>query len=226
MPKLIILGTATNRSDAPFDDKSVEIWGVSGVLTCKDVRRVDVAFEMHPARFWKRPEILEVLNGFSGKIWMQDVYEEIPHSMRYPIEGVREAFYMPTMGRTLYLTNTISFMFALAVLLGYTEIETYGVYMEAEGEYGYQRPNCEFFLGYMHAKGIKVTLNGGDVLKAGFLYGYEEPEILPELIRHGVELEAGRKQLSEEIESLKRKIHMQEGGIKYNLDLRKRYGGY
>jgi hypothetical protein len=221
-----MLGTARNRGDAPFDDESVEIWGVSGVLTATDVKRVDTIFEMHPRRFWADDAILRVLNGHGGDVWMQDHYDEVPNSRAYPIDVVRNAFYMPTMGDTLYVTNTVSYMLAMALLMGYDDIETFGIWMEAEGEYGYQRPNCEFFLGYAHAMGVKVKLNGGDVLKANFLYGYEEPRMLAALVEEGKQLQNGMDELQRELEETKRRFYHQEGGIKYNKQLRRRFGGY
>jgi len=225
MSKLVMLGTASNRGDAPFDS-DVEIWGCGGVITREDVKRCDAVFELHPRRYWGRPEVLKAINAFPGEVYMQDVYPEIPNSVRYPIEKIKETFYMPTMGESLYMTNTVSYMLALAAVRGYTEIETYGIWMEAEGEYAYQRPNCEFYVGYLHAKGVKVTIYGGEVLTGTFLYGYEEPGILPQLIEDSKTLEAGRKELEADLEAKRKSLYMQEGGIRYNKNLRRSLGGY
>jgi hypothetical protein len=224
--KLLILGTATNRAEAPFDDPSWTIWGTGGLANAVDVKRLDACFELHPERHWKEPAVLEILKKFPATLYMIDECDEIPNSKRYPIEEVKKTFYIPTMGKSLYVTNTVSYMFMLAYLEGFTEIETYGVYMEHETEYVHQRLNCEYYIGWLTAKGVKVTLHGGDVLKASFAYGFEEPPMFAKLIEDGRGLENGKAELEKEIESAKQKLWMQKGGIKYNQDLRKQFGGY
>ena len=226
MKKLIMLGTAPNRKDAPFNDENVVIWGTGGVVNAPDVPRVDAIFELHPERYWKRPDVLPILGSYGGVIYMQDHYDELPWSVPYPIEDVKKEFYIPTMGASLYVTNTVSFMFALAYLQGYTEIETYGIWMEHSTEYDHQRTNCEYYVGYLTAKGVKITLNAGEILKASFLYAYEEPPLFIKLLEDGQTLENGRLQLENELLSKQRALWMQEGGKKYNTDLRKKFGGY
>jgi hypothetical protein len=224
--KLIILGTATNRDQAPFDDENVVIWGTGGTVNAPGIKRVDAIFELHPERYWKRPEVLEILSKYKGHILMQDHYDEIPNSVRYPIEKVREEFYIPTMGPCLYVTNTVAYMFMMAYLEGFREIDTYGVYMEHETEYDHQRTNCEYYVGYLTAKGVKITFHGGEVLKARFEYGFQEPPFVSKLVSDGSALANAKKDLEEQIEKQKRDLYMQEGAIAYNKDLRRAFGGY
>lgn len=82
-----------------------------------------------------------------------------------------------------YLTNTISYMLALAILEGYEEIGIWGVDMavsselRGKNEYSWQRPSCEFFLGIAVGMGIKVYIPPtADLLKTRHLYGFEEPQ--------------------------------------------------
>ena len=223
--KLIIIGTADNRKDAPFDE-DVVIWGTGGVLTAPDVTRCDAVFELHPERYWKMPNVLPVLAGYKGIIYMQEKVDEIPTSCRYPIEAVKQQFYIPTMGRSLYITNTVAFMFALAYLEGYKEIETFGVWMEHATEYTNQRTNLEYYVGYLTAKGVKITLHAGEVLKSSFLYAYEEPVLFARLIEDGGALANGKTDLQNKVTMAQREMWMQEGGIRYNKDLRRKFGGY
>lgn len=223
--RLLIIGTATNHGDAPYDSDAT-VWGTGGVIVLPKVKRVDAMFELHPARYWKLPQVLEQISKFPGIVYMMDKQEEVPTSVRYPIEDVKKAFYIPTMGTSLYITNTVSFMLALAYLEGYTHIDTYGVYMEHESEYGYQKPNCEYFLGFLHAKGVEVNTHGGEVLKAKFLYGYEEPGNLMQLIEDEAALENGRKEYEREIANNQQAMWKQEGAILYVKDQRKKLGGY
>ena len=224
--KLIILGTATNYGNAPYDDPDYEIWAVSSLLTLPKAKRVDVVFELHPERYWKKPEVLEVLNKFSGPVVMQDHYDEVPNSVKYPLDEVHKVFYMETMGEHLCVTNTISFMMALAYIQGYRHIETFGMYMEHKTEYGYQRPNCEFFVGFLHAKGVDVFIHGGEVLKAKFTYAFDEPFMLPQLLEDRRQIKGGMEQLRKELDAKQREVWQQEGGLMYNERLLKGLGGY
>ena len=224
--KLLIIGTASNRNEAPYDDPTYEVWATGGCINLPDVRRVDVAFELHPERYWKDPKVLGILSTWKGHIYMQEHYEEIPTSVKYPYELVRQRFYIPSMGENLYVTNTVSFMFALAALQGFKEIETFGVWMEHTTEYGNQKPNCEYYLGYLHALGVKLTINGGELLKCAFEYAYKEPPAFVELIEHNRTLTNGKAHLEKELLDKQREVWQQEGALKYNADLRKKYGGY
>lgn len=82
-----------------------------------------------------------------------------------------------------YLTNTISYMLALAIIEGYEQIGIWGVDMavsselRGKNEYSWQRPSCEFFLGWAAGMGIKVYIPPtADLLKTRHLYGFEEPQ--------------------------------------------------
>ena len=224
--KLAILGTATNRGEAPFDDDSWDIWGVSGVFTQDDVKRVDRIYEMHPKRFWGNPAVIKVLQKFPGEVVMMEPIAEVPNSIRYPIEEVHKTFYMDTMEGHLCITNTVGFMLAHAYLEGYKHIETWGVYMEHGTEYEYQRSNCEFFVGFLHAKRVHVLIHGGEVLKAKFTYCYEEPEMLIPILEDAPELKRAEQDLIAQLEAKKRELYMQQGAIAYNAQVRKRAGGY
>jgi hypothetical protein len=224
--KLILMGTAPNRKDAPFKDKDVVIWGTGGLINAPDVPRVDAVFELHPERYWKQPEVLAILSEYKGILVMQDHYDILPNSQRFPIELCRKAFYIPTMGPCLYVTNTVSYMLMMAYLEGFREIETYGIYMEHESEYDYQRTNCEYYLGFLTAKGVKVTMHGGEVLKAQFEYGFQEPALLGKLVDDGAALDRAMVEIKREIEVKHRARDMQEGAILYNKDLRRKFGGY
>lgn len=226
MQKLLIIGTATNRDEAPYDDLGFDVWVTGGCSNKEDVKRKDAIFELHPERQWKRPEVLEVLRAQTCDVYMQDHYDEIPASVRFPIEDVTKEFYRPTMGRDLYVTNTVSFMFMLAYLKGYQHIETYGVYMEHETEYVHQRLNCEYYLGYLMAKGLDVTVHGGEVLKASFVYAYDEPPMWLKLMDDSVGLANAKKELDDKVLEFQRKSWMQQGAIQYNKNLRQEFGGY
>lgn len=182
--KVAIVGFAGTRDMAPFKDPDIEIWSCNNLY--KFIPKTDRIFQLH------RPDLLIAdHHGVTGKehieylqtcnipIYMQEHYDDIPTSVRYPIEEVTEAFGIPRNGdegvKDAYFTNTISFMIALALLEGFEEIGIYGVDMAVGTEYAEQRPSCEYYIGIAKGKGVKVIIPAeADLLKTRFMYGYEE----------------------------------------------------
>lgn len=203
--ELAILGTAPSRSQAPFHNDSVTIWGVNGTLDCTDVERVDVVFELHPKRFWGIPQITERLNVSGKPVVMQDHYDEIPRSQKFPRDEVYDKFYLPSMGKCLYVTNTITWMILKGILDGFTAISLYGVHMEHETEYSYQQPNVSWAAGLVQGMGLidprySISVAGDSTLfKARYEYGFEEPSDLMRMmadredaLKHGMDAERNK----------------------------------
>lgn len=170
---LAILGTAGTLPQAPYANKEYEIWGVSPVITYEVCKRADRLFEIHGDGYWKREEILTRLNAFDGPTYMQDHYDEVPKSVRYPIELVK------ALPHGEYQTTGITYMLALAYL-SFVEtgkpfhVELYGVHMEAREEYEEQRPCVEHWLGRLMGAGVDITVApGGAILRTHGMYGYE-----------------------------------------------------
>lgn len=138
-------------------------------------------------------EALGQLKGKDGKptpIYMVDAYPDIPNAIRYPIEDMitefdpqkrlhvwkepfKNSYALDWNG---YLTNSVSYMIAIAIHAGYEEIGIYGVDMAqiAGGEYSMQRASCEYYVGIAVGRGIKVTIPASaDLLKTRMIYGFE-----------------------------------------------------
>lgn len=217
--KLLILGTASTKDQAPIGDPSFTTWAVSpyasypGVVTDK----VDVMFEMHPQRYWGNDDITQRLMGFRGPVVMQEAFPEIPNAVRYPFEDVYSQFMIPAMGSDLYVTNTVSYMVMLGYLMGYEEFHLYGVHMSHNTEYGYQKPNCEYYLGYIAGQGKVVVIpKGGELLKAPYLYGYNEPwQDISALRGDSEKFDQQVLECDNEIEELKKKRWIAEGMKQY-----------
>jgi hypothetical protein len=120
--------------------------------------RADAVFQLHnPVIFRSKTnrndanhyEFLQ--NPDSPTIIMQDKYPDVPNSVRYPIEQVIAL----TPGYT-YLTSSVAYAIALAVLKGYERIEIYGAEMETNTEYGHQRQGVAFWIGLALGRGIDV----------------------------------------------------------------------
>lgn len=191
--KVAIVGFASSsRDQAPYDDQSFEIWSLNHAH--QFIRRWDRWFQIHPttkasadvARAGQvssgdeHGQWLTAQDG-SNPVYMQDHYEEIKASVRYPREEINKWFEeqggkVPGFFATDYYTSTISQMLALAIYEGFSEIHLYGIDLLQEEEYFYQRAGCEYLIGFARGRGAKVYIPKSSALcKAGYVYGYTEP---------------------------------------------------
>lgn len=202
---LAIVGTASTKKDAPYGDDEWEVWGMSSLSEDPEAGKLDKIFEFHPRRYWGQLPVTMRLNRFDGPVVMQDHYDEIPNSVAYPKDAMREEFYLDVMGANLYVTNSITWMILLALHEGYHNLALYGVHMKHDSEYAYQRPSCSWALGIIHGKilaGEPYSLyisDESELLKARYEYGFDEPsELMLELDTRLKRLRAGLKQSENE----------------------------
>lgn len=203
--KIAILGFAPSYAEAPFDDPTFDIAGLNELYAFIprwdvwfDMHTLEVI--QKSTRDGKR---LENLANMQCPVYMRERCPQIPNSVQYPLAEMTHYFfggdtnhrlriahgYYRQMGehRTLddeiavgrhgYWTNSVSMMIALAIYAGYKTIHVYGVDMASDREYQAQRPSCEYFLGFARGRGIDTYVpDGSDLLKARYVYGYEEKE--------------------------------------------------
>lgn len=184
--KVAIVGFADGHRDAaPADTSEFEIWGLNRLFQVMK-RPWTAWFDIHDlgatygdGRPGGRDEQwIEFARGFAGPVYVrgQDVGLAqswgVKNAVPYPLDAVLAEF-------PRYFTNSISYMIALSLLVGHTELHVYGVDMAQDSlmnaEYGHQRPSCEFFLGAAMGRGVQVVLPvGSDLLKSSHLYGVED----------------------------------------------------
>ena len=200
--KVAIIGTADTARLAPYDDPDFELWGVNnGYMVMQRYTRmfeIHNIVKLHNGTFMRRAgkdfrgqkvnDYIKALAGLNCPIYMQQHWDEIPQSVAYPLNDVALTFGsklgwfntpfpegMVNHAVDAYFTNSISYMMALAILEGYEEMHVYGVDMAVDTEYNFQRPSCEFFLGWAVGRGMKVYIPPqADLLKTRFLYGFGE----------------------------------------------------
>ena len=133
-------------------------------------------------------------------VYMQKHWDDIPQSIPYPLEAITQKY-------SRYFTNSISWMIALAIEEGFTEIGLFGVDMATTTEYGYERPSCEYILGWVRALGIRLVMpDECDLLKSAFLYGFEADKagfLRAKLDNRKQELRGKRHAIENEMERLK-----------------------
>lgn len=173
--KIALIGSAPSSVQlAPFADPTWEIWGCSpGAYP--HVRRANRWFEIHrwePGKPWFSNEYIGFMAnvGRSGApVYMIEPVPEIPSSVAYPVRAMLDEF------GPFFFTSSLSWMFALAIIEGATEIGLWGVDMSAQEEWAFQRSGCHFFVHEARKRGIKVTVPPeSDLLRPPPLYGFHE----------------------------------------------------
>jgi hypothetical protein len=184
--RVAIVGTSQSWMLAPFDDETVEIWGVNNAFIQTQNKRKSRWFDIHfiehrpDGRWYRRwksefrgqqvSAYIEELSKLGCPIYMQQAWPEIPNSVRFPIERVINYF-----GK--YITNSIAMQIAYAFTEGFGEIQLWGIDMSRGSEYEYQKPNTEYFIGMGIAFGVKMVVPAeSDLLKSNYMYAYEERE--------------------------------------------------
>jgi septal ring factor EnvC (AmiA/AmiB activator) len=60
---------------------------------------------------------------------------------------------------------------------GFEQIDLYGVHLECDQEWAFERPCVEFWMGFAAGKGIKIDVaTAADVCRGSHIYGYAEVE--------------------------------------------------
>lgn len=179
--KFAIVGGASSRMDAPFDNPAWEIWGCNNCFP--GLPRISRWFEIHKIHFdgtdyYRRGkkdfrgmvvrDYLKKLAELSTPVYMQLSWPIIPQSVQYPIEDITKRF-----GR--YFTSSVAYMIALAIREGAKEIGLYGMTMGCDDEYSIQKPCLEYLIGYARGMGIQVTIpKDSMLLYTQQMYGFEE----------------------------------------------------
>ncbi len=207
--KACIVGFAkTSRDLALYDSPEWEIWAVNDFWTV--ATRIDRHFEVHTP--WIYEWELRRAKGHvawmrhfgeqGGRVYLLEERPDLPNAVRYPFEDVVNDLWPNPNGeprhRTSrpYLTSSISYMLALAIVEQFEEIAIVGVDMAADSEYEIQRPGCEYLIGLALGRGIKVWLPEACGLLEGPLYGRGEMNPEGERISHE-QLSARIKRLDE-----------------------------
>lgn len=198
-----IIGTANSRMKAPFDtdNPNAEFWGVAHCLLLQDIRRLDKVFEIHLpyiynseispfsgkpiiyhankeyALFGRTNDVAVITQKKDPNINKVDVFDRQYYKDKYmQLFPPSDAF---------YATNSIAWMILKAIDDGFEEIHLYGIHLETQSEWTYERPCNElwlgFFMGMMWERGIKTSVvylpEEADVLRGYHEYGFADIEV-------------------------------------------------
>lgn len=204
MRTLAIIGShPRTRATFDFDRTDCDVWlfneAISNPVNRVWAKRATAIFQMHIPTIWKNPQNRNDPKHYEWlqtqtecDVWMQDVYPDVPRSKKYPLDGILD---MIGHSKEHFLTSSVPQAMALAAYLGiYDRIEIYGVAMETNTEYGFQREGVAFWLGYLRGHGI--TVDFVDVTFVAPLYGYEG-EVFIKYERFGERVEELKPQIEE-----------------------------
>ena len=181
MREVHIVGKGPGWDLAPPDG---EIWGVNDLLAWRE----GVKLNFYMDRWWHLlPEhydkysimsetIKEECNKQGTPIFCTVAYDDMPSSMAFPLEDLKDFFSLNNGGTLDYFGNSIDYMLAYAIYQGYDHIHTYGVNMCYGTEYVWEKPATTFWVGLALGLGLTVSIHGSksELLKTGDgkLYAY------------------------------------------------------
>jgi len=159
---LAIVGShPETREKAPYEDPDFDVWLFNEAPQRPDIyRRWDACLQIH------KPEVYSSLENWVNKdhwawlqqdhgnkrIYMQDVDERVPNSVKYPLDGVL------SLVPYKYLRSSPAMALALGIYLGYKRIDLYGSELSSNTEYTYQAINYAFWIGFAHGLGVDLRL--------------------------------------------------------------------
>lgn len=185
---------------------------------------ISAVFQMHMPQIWRSdngghyPGYYKWLQEHhSFPVYMQDAYEDVPSSKKYPLDQIAR-YYLPNLLRGTkpisdFFTSTAAFAIALAVFLHYTEIHLCGVEMASGTEYVRQRDCVSFWLGIAIGRGIKVVLLEESDLFRSKIYGYTGEVVIQRQM-----FELASTQMSMELKRLETIMFEAQGAVKATMN--------
>lgn len=187
--KVAIVGAQElTRDNAPWDDETFDIWLMNEWPMMNWCKRWTASIDVHwPTIFKNRKfdrntdkkekmDYYEWLKKPHGKpIYMQEAFPEIPDAVKYPLKEINSTLLSNIQYENEPIINfrtSVSYITALAIYLGYEQIDYYGIELQGV-EYKGQMSNFNFWTGVAVGKGIKVNLHCSRGSFVAPLYGYQ-----------------------------------------------------
>lgn len=174
------------RGEFDFDRTDCDVWVFNEALSRAEstdaneadlwCKHADAIFQMHAPAVWRNPKNRNdhdhhdwLTSGNTPVIYMMDAYVEVPRAIKYPLDEVSAL-----VGGSCqkFMTSSVTHALALALYQGYKKIEVYGVEMETETEYIFQRDGVTYWFGVIDGMGIELETHCGFMVER-YIYGYE-----------------------------------------------------
>lgn len=179
MKTVELIGAGMSFGDIPAFDPQAERWGTNNVMFARYQGDFDAWtrwFDLHPRAHIqaRRPQAYDWYTRQDGTrpIYLKEASPEIPGSVTFPFEAVRQAFSTPTHDERDFW-GSISWLLAFAILEGFERIDLFW-FVLANDAYTKQVPSTRYWIGQARARGIEVRIHGDSALKPSpQMYGYE-----------------------------------------------------
>lgn len=187
---VILVGTNTiTRALVPWEREDADFWIFNECASLRDeqpdywCKKCDAVFQMHVPAIWRNEKNLNHKDHYVWlqklhpyPIYMQDVFEDVPASVKYPLDKIIDRF-LSTLknekGEQLdYESSTVEYALALALYKGYKNIELYGIEANSDTEYFRQKAGILFWLGIATGRKIPVLIQSRSLLLKCLRYGY------------------------------------------------------
>ena len=157
--------------------------------------KADAFFQLHHEAIWKSPKNRTdekhyqwLSSGKTPKAYMQEKYKDVPKSVKYPIDEVLDLVknvHMIVDGKNKdfkFFTCSPDYALALVAQMWkegqkYKRVEIWGIELETESEYRYQRTSFGFWNGFLAALGVELFLYNS--IFDTPMYGYEGDVAIP-----------------------------------------------
>lgn len=159
-----------------------DVWVFNEAVSNGTFPEATLCFQMHLPAIWRNPANRNDPGHFKWlttqneiPVYMMEQYPDVPRSLKYPLDEILE---MVGEDPNHFLTSSVPQAMALAAYQNqYKRVEIYGVAMETNTEYQWQREGVAHWYGFLKGRGIKVYF-ADETFKA-LLYGYEGEVMLP-----------------------------------------------
>jgi len=188
-----------------FERSDCDVWVFNEAISNHTYPRADAVFQIHPEPIWRNPQNRNDPGHYAWlksqieiPVYMQEVYPDVPASVKYPLEDVKAL----TRMEEHFLSSSVAQATGLAILQGYKRIEIWNVAMESNTEYQYQREGVAFWNGFARGRGITLFFEVPTFQCP--VYGYDAMVAL--------EYSAIENRLAEIIPEISRKTELYQNG--------------
>lgn len=175
-----ILGMSqTSLPGADLIGERGEVWGINSLYNSLPEANYTRWFEIHVADYLRqRKEHWAWLQAQTIPVYMQLAHADVPASIEFPRQALNNFMRNRFDTEADYYTSSFSYMVGLALMEGFEEIHLFGIDLDEDFEYFFERSGLEFMIGLARGSGVKVVVSPhSPILHIGYVYAYTEPRM-------------------------------------------------
>lgn len=191
-----------SRDLAPWGDDTIEKWTFNEACSQSWVKgKPGALFQLHAPPVYRNPrnrvdpkhwDWLQQPHDFP--VYMRELDPDVPACVRYPFEELCNDLlgkWSWANGRAIpFFTSTLAYALALAIYQKYDRMLLYGLELESNTEYTYQRDCLTFWTGLALGRGIEVVQNCGQQIYDVPIYGGADVSLTANDFAEGLKISA------------------------------------